>query len=76
MTPAQTKRREERFKLASTFASNTGVGSMVAGGIAPAFGAGFDGLVFGVAIGIGVTLHLVGQALLHYVVADAAEEAS
>jgi len=76
MTPAVTKRREERVRLFATFLSNTGVGSAVAGVIAPVASGRSDPLGFALAILAAAVLHLTAQAVLHYVVPVSDQEAA
>lgn len=74
MTAADAKRREERVKLAGTFASNLGVASAVTGVIGPLFLGRFDPLGVLLGTALAAIFHLTGQSLLHYVASEHPKE--
>ena len=74
MADAAAKRREERVKLFATAFSNLGVASVVTGVIAPLTTARVHVAVAVAAFAVGVTLHLLGQGVLHFVTRMSAEE--
>lgn len=68
------KRREERSKPFATFLSNLGLAVLVAGFVAPLVSGRVDPLVIPIAFVSAFALHLLAQAVLHYVVRDEPEE--
>ena len=67
MAGAEAKRREERVKLFATAVSTLGVASIVTGVIGPLVTSRAHGVAAVAAFAVGVTLHLVGQGVLHFV---------
>ena len=71
MASADAKRQEERVKLFASALSTLGVAVIVAGFIGPSFLGQFQATIALLALLTGFGLHLVAQAVLHYVVEDA-----
>jgi hypothetical protein len=68
MAAAEAKRREERVKLFAGALSNTGVATVVASVIAPLAAGRSQLATASLGFVAGVTLHLAGQLVLHYVI--------